>query len=139
MIVDLAGWYLNDASGARYVPLARPTRYLDTRSGNGFTLGPLGTAGEAAVPVAGIGTVPYDAVSIVGNLTGTGATATTFLSAFPAGTTWPGTSTVNLPVGRTVPDAVQVSTGEQGGVTVRNSAGFAQALLDVSGYFRPAA
>lgn len=137
VVVDLAGWYTGDTSGAHYVPLSSPTRYLDTRTGNGFKLGPLGAAEAHAVPVAGIGAIPYDAVSIVGNLTGTGATANTFLSAFPAGAVWPGTSTVNLLAGRTVPNAIQVTPGEAGGLDVRNSTGKTHAILDVSGYFAP--
>jgi hypothetical protein len=103
------------------VPLQQPVRYLDTRTGNGFRLGPLGPAGTYAVPVAGIGAVPYDAVSIVGNLTGTAPTARAFLSVFPAGLPWPGTSSLNLttpdrtvnPGGRhrRTPDGVQSAAG----------------------------
>lgn len=121
------------------MPLRRPTRYLDTRTGTGFRLGALGPTGAQTVPIAGLGEVPYYAAAIVGNLTGTGPTTNTFLSAFPAGAAWPGTSTVNLPANHTVPNGIQVRPGQLGGVTVRNNTGKTHAILDVSGYFVPSA
>jgi Subtilase family len=134
VIADVVGWLVADGGG-RYVALDRPRRVLDTRSGNGLRLGPLGATQTLTVDVAAMPAVPANASALVTNLTGTAPTMPTFLTAYPAGVPFPGTSNVNLAAGRTAPDAVFGTVGTLGRVVIRNANGSVQVILDLTGYF----
>ena len=111
-----------------------PARLLDTR-----TTSPLGPTGTVSVKVVGVGGVPSSGVAAVAvNLTGIASDTATFLSAYPGGTSWPGTSSVNLAIGQTHATLVVPKVGTDGTVTVYNGAGSTHAIVDVVGYYSSA-
>ena len=69
------------------------------------------------------------------NVTVTNTTARSFLTVWPAGVTRPTASNLNWVAGQTVPNRVIVPVGTGGKVTVYNSMGAADVIVDVSGYF----
>jgi hypothetical protein len=84
----------SDGSGGVFTP----ARILDTRSASGPTGGaPLsgGTTYKFG-PYTGTNGIPADAIGIVGNLTVVSYTGAGYISIFPGGTAWPGTSSLNF-------------------------------------------
>ena len=118
-------------AGARYTPIA-PTRILDTRTTTGGHLGALPGASTLTLPIHGL---PSDVTAVAINLTGVGAPASTYLSAYPYGTAWPGTSNLNL--SRTDPTAAvfAVVSVRNFRITIRNSAAPVNVVVDELGYF----
>ena len=116
------------------VPI-EPFRLLDTRvAPNACRLWP---SGRLNLDVTGVGGVPSTGVgAVVLNVTGVRPTgADTYLSAFPAGTVWAGTSSVNVPRNGTSASLVTVPVGSNGMVTIRNAAVPVDVVVDVVGYF----
>jgi outer membrane protein assembly factor BamB len=133
VIADVTGWY--GADGSRYTPVT-PSRILDTRAALGAPAGPVGPASVLALQVTGRGGVPATGVSaVVLNVTVTEPTATSFLTAWPAGVARPLTSNLNQVPGQTVPNLVIVKVGEGGKVDLYNHAGTAHLIADVAGWF----
>ena len=133
LLADIAGYYAPGATG-RFVPVA-PTRFLDTRSGTGVA--PISTTagGSVDVRVAGARGVPALATAAVLNLTGTGVSAPTVVSAYPFGaTTVPTVSNLNLQAGATLANLAVVRIGAEGRVRVRNGVGTLQLIGDLAGY-----
>ena len=129
-----------------------PQRVCDTRGGNGTgcnsgSSNPLGPGQSRAVTVAlgGTGGVPNDgtAAAVAFNLTATGATAGTFLTAYPPQSDGscpaPTTSNVNVPAGTDLPNRVFVpigtGSGNKGKVCIYNSLGSVNFVIDVNGWF----
>lgn len=113
-----------------FTPLL-PYRLVDTRG-----RGAVGPGASLAVQVTGVGGVPASGVSaVVLNLTGTGPTASTYLTAYPTGAALPTASNLNLPPGATRADLVTVPVGSGGRVSVFNYAGSVQVVADVAGYY----
>jgi hypothetical protein len=124
VIVDVTGWF----SGG-FVPVT-PTRLLDTRATSAF--GP----GEVRdLPIAGRAGVPDGAVAVAVNVTVTAPTAGGFLSVFPGGTAFAGTSNVNFGPGQTIPNLVLVGVGANDSISIRNSAGSSDVIVDLAGWF----
>ena len=73
-------------------------------------------------------------VELALNVTATGATANTYVTAWPDGTTRPGTSTLNPPRGVTVANFAIVRVGANGNIDFYNSAGTVHLLADIAGY-----
>jgi len=118
-----------------FVPLS-PVRILDTRGALGGHNRPF-AAGEAwSLPVRGVSGVPADASAVVVNLTGTGATADTFLTAWRSGEGMPSTSNVNVVANGAVPNLAVIGIGADGAIRLFNSAGASHVLADLVGYFR---
>ena len=115
-----------------------PARILDSRAAT--TVGPYSSAWGAGVqrvvPVAGVGGVPADAVSVVLNVTVTGTTAGSYLTVWPAGEGRPNASSLNWSSGATRANAVTVKLGTAGVLSVFNAAGNAHVVIDVAGYFK---
>lgn len=144
-------WAMGSASGAfprsninttyaisgTYVPLS-PARIEDTRPrsgypGSGVALGPAGTLN---VQVTGLAQVPATGVSAaVLNVTAVDTTASTYLTAYPQGTTRPIVSNLNVASGQNLTNLVTVPVGAQGGVTIFNHAGTANVVVDLDGYY----
>ncbi len=99
LLIDVAGYYAEDADGATFVPL-EPRRFLDTRTGNGLQH-LFASALPRAFQVAGRGDVPDDAVAITGNVTMTNHTSRGVVSMGPDVPATPATSTLNTPLGDT--------------------------------------
>ena len=120
-------------AGAAYSALA-PTRLLDTRV-TGSSLGPQGTT---ALTVVG-GSVPATATAVALNVTVTDTTAAGYLSVYPAGLSQPVISNLNWIRGETVANLVIVPVGGGGRVDFYNAAGSTDLVVDLEGYFAPAA
>ncbi len=129
---------LTELLPAPYFPVA-PARICDTRASNttecaGMTLA---AGGTLKVQVSGEGGVPAGATAVVANVTVTGATAQSFLTAYPDGTTRPLASNLNFSAGQTVPNLVTVPLSAGGAIDLYNAAGTVNALVDVDGYYGP--
>ncbi|GGM99910.1 hypothetical protein GCM10011609_42800 [Lentzea pudingi] len=127
-ILDLSGYYRFD-TGSRYTPRT-PERVLDTRNG-----GPVGQGGSVDIDFSG--RVPSDATAVTFNLTGINATAGTFVSAYPSGTTRPNVSNLNLAPNEITPNLVTVPLGTNKRVTLFNNAGSVHLAADLAGSFSP--
>jgi hypothetical protein len=120
--------------GARFVPLA-PVRVVDTRTGTGGRRSPLRPGEAHDLRLGGSSGVPSDATAVALNLTGTGATAATHLTVWPAGGVQPETSVLNLRPGAAAASLVVAGLGASGAATVRNLAGSVHLVADVVGYY----
>jgi hypothetical protein len=133
VVVDVLGWYDQGVSttGDRYASLV-PARIFDTRPSNS----PLGANQSRDVQVAGVGGVPSSGVTaVVVNLTVTGPTAPSFLTAWPTGTVRPLASNLNYVSGQTVPNLAILKVGSGGRISVYNAAGSAHVVIDVLGWY----
>jgi hypothetical protein len=150
VVVDVVGWYASDTSamaagqGSRLYPVA-PQRILDTRSGLGWAGGADPANGVIELSVQGVfhdrnGAVVSDASGLVLNLTGVGATAPTYLTAYPGGADGrPDASSLNLTGGQTRPNLVMVKVAADGKIRIYNHSGSVHVLVDVVGFYRPGA
>ncbi len=138
VLVDLQGYFAPVASGlGYYVPLT-PARIADTRpqSGEPDAGRTLASNSSLGIQVAGMGGVPAaGATAAVLNVTATDTSGAGFLSVYPAGLAWPGTSSLNWAAGGTVADRVIVPLGAGGKIAVYTNSGPAQVVVDVTGYF----
>jgi glucose/arabinose dehydrogenase len=137
LLLDVTGYFVAQAGPTtvgRYQSLA-PARILDTRNGNGGHQGKV--AGTINLQVSGRGGVPaagqVSAVAFV--LTGTDASATAFVSAWPAGQPRPAVSSLNLTgTGDTRANLVVVPLGAGGRVSLFASRP-THLIADVAGWF----
>ncbi|HEX6357630.1 hypothetical protein [Actinophytocola sp.] len=129
LVVDLAGHYSTGA-GAKYTALP-PDRRLDTRDGNR----PVGPDGTLVLDLAN--RIPASATAVTFNLTATGGTASTFVTAWPTGTNRPTASNLNLPAGDTRPNLVTVAVGADRKVNLSNLAGSLHLIVDLAGFYTP--
>jgi len=139
VIFDVAGWVstapVTSGNLGRYQPLV-PARLLDTRNGTGGYSSPLGQGQTINLQVAGRGNVPSTGVSaVVLNLTVTGPTNPSFLTAFPSGTVLPLASNLNYVPHQTVPNRAIVQLGDHGQLSLYNNLGHTDVVVDVAGWF----
>jgi hypothetical protein len=133
VIVDVAGWYDDGMSstGGAYHPVS-PGRVLDTR----VTGGPIAGGAARDLQVAGQGGVPASGASgVVVNVAVTDTTAPSYLTVFPAVEVKPWVSNINFTGGQTVANLVVANLGAQGRVSIYNSAGSTDVVVDVAGWF----
>ena len=138
-VVDVAGWYSGAGTGnaGRFQSLV-PSRVLDTRDGTGGGAR-LGPGASLDLQVTGRGGIPTTGVQAATmNVTVTGTTAAGFLTVHPAGETRPLASTVNFTQSSTVAIRTMVKLGAGGKVTIFNSSGFADVVVDVGGWYTDA-
>jgi len=116
---------------AQYQPVP-PARILDTRTSGSKP----GKDSTTVVKVTGVGGVPTDGVTaVVVNVTATEATASGFVTAFPAGTERPTASNLNLELaGQTIPNLVTVPVGADGSIALYSQSG-THLVVDVAGYY----
>ena len=135
VIVDVVGWITSDTStyrGSRLEPIA-PTRILDTRYGTGGRSTPLGGRETMRLQVAD----PLDGyTAAVINLTGVEATASTFVTAFPADVALPTASNLNLVAGQVRPNLVMVQLSADGAINLYNFAGNVNLVADLVGLYK---
>lgn len=138
LIADVAGWF---PTSSELTPLV-PARLLDTRPGwptidgqyaGGGALGPgseldLTVTGRAGIPTSGVGAVAL-------NVTAVAPTSFGFLTVWPAGSTQPNASNLNLAPGKVVQNLVIAKVGTNGKVAIYNSNGSTQVIADVVGWF----
>lgn len=111
-------------------------RVMDTRSGLGVRKGVVAGGTSVSLPVAGKNGVPATGVSAaVFNVTVTGATASSFGTVYPGGTTRPGTSNLNFGKGFTGANLVTVPLGANGAVNFFNGSGSVNFVADLVGYY----
>ena len=118
--------------GSSYFVPVSPERFCDTREGYGYK----NVGGNTIrVGIGGVRSVPSNAVAVVLTLTGVNLSGGNWLSAYPAGTTWPGTSSSNSESYRqAVANLVTVKLGVGGAIDVRSLAP-SYVIVDVSGYY----
>ncbi|GAA3391702.1 FlgD immunoglobulin-like domain containing protein [Streptomyces roseoviridis] len=134
LLADVAGYYTLAGTGSLYEPVT-PARVMSTLSGTGVPQAKLGADRTVTLTVAGRGGVPAAGVTaVVLNVTATNATAGTYVSVYPYGTTRPGVSNLNVVAGQTVPNLVVVPVRD-GKVTFYNRNGSLDLLADVAGYY----
>jgi hypothetical protein len=140
VIVDLEGYFeanSGSSTAGSYVALT-PARITDTRSGSGDpnSGAPLGPGGTLNVHVDGEGGVPSTGVEAVAlNVTVTDTTQYSDLTAYPGEIAMPLASNLNWWPGDTVANRVIVPVGASGQVSIYNSRGDADLVVDVVGYF----
>jgi hypothetical protein len=138
VIMDLNGFYTPAAAAGSpglFFPLAAPNRVLDTRTALGGRPGRLGPWSSLDLRVGATPGIPASGVgAVVLNLTATGGTAGSYLAAFPTGST-NRSSNLNFPPGRDLANRAIVKVGAGGWVTILNSEGWVDVVVDVAGYY----
>ena len=129
LVADLAGYY-GTAAGTRFTASVAD-RALDSRESGG----PIGPGGTRELDLTG--RVPDSATAVTFNLTATNATASTFVTAWPAGSARPAASNLNLPAGDTRANLVTVPIGTDRSVSLYNNAGSVDLIADVTGFYAP--
>jgi len=135
LLADLAGYYSPTATGG-FVPVV-PLRFLDTRSGIGAAPIRTTAGGFVDLRVPGARGVPASSTGVVLNLTGTTTTTPTVVRAYPATSSTPTVSNLNLVAGDSRANAVVVKPGTNGRVRILNGAGTLALVADLAGYFLP--
>ncbi len=110
------------------------TRLLDTRTDP--AIHKLGPAGTADLTVTGVAGVPSTGVSaVVLNVTAIARTTSTYITVYPAGTTKPNSSNLNVLAGVTRANQVIAQVGAGGAITLYNYNGNTDVIVDITGYF----
>lgn len=119
-----------------YVPVT-PARVLDTRTGQGVGRACRVVPGRhVALTVLGRGGVPSSGVGAVTlNVTGTAATGSGWIAAYPGGTAFGGTSNVSVRQGVDAASLVTVPVGADGTVRFATNGAHMDIVADVVGYF----
>ncbi|MFT3792017.1 MAG: glycoside hydrolase family 44 protein [Rudaea sp.] len=137
LIADLLGWFPT----ASEMNMTGPARLLDTRSGHRTAdgmfagTGALGAGAKLDLTVLGRGSVPAAGVgAVVLNVTVADATAPGYVTAWPTGATRPNASNINFVAGQTIPNLVIAKIGGDGKVSLFNSAGATDLVVDVFGW-----
>lgn len=138
LVLDVTG-YVDDGgtndTGDHFDPML-PKRVADTRDGTGgVPAAKVGPGGSVDIDVAASCPTP-GATTAALNLTITGGSSATHLTAFATGDSMPPVSNVNAPAGATVPNLANVEIGAGGKITVVNNSGAADVIADLFGCFR---
>ncbi len=143
--VDVEG-YFDGSSNSNFVPVS-PQRICDTRAndglpspynqcnGSGGSAKTIGSGGTLTIEAAGLPDVPSSATAIVAAVTTLNETASGFLTIYPAGASRPTTSEINFTSGATDNNEVTVGVGTSGDITIYNSSGSTDVLVDLLGYY----
>lgn len=120
-----------------------PCRVADTRTSQGKTgvFGPpfLSAYSSRDFPITSSPcAIPSTARAFSLNMTVVPPAALDFLSAYPAGDSYPGVSTLNSPAGTVIANAAIVPAGTNGAITVV-AGQRTEAIIDANGYFAPPA
>ncbi len=125
LIVDLAGYY-STGDAAKFVP-------LDARWALSTHLGARTTT---TLDVSEF--VPSTATAVTINVRGSQATTSTFVTAWPAGTTRPISSTVNIPATAATSNMATVALGPGRTVSLYNHNGELDLNVYLTGFYTPA-
>ena len=116
------------------MPIANPTRVLDTRNGIGAPVALLGANQTLELRATGVAGVPVGVDAVVLNVTAVLARSAGFATVYPCGEARPEASNLNFVAGQTVPNLVIARPGVGGKVCVFSDTTI-DVLADVSGYF----
>lgn len=133
----LPGRAAGQGTASVVVPLD-PVRILDTRSGIGVQVGPLGPGDEITVQVGGVAGVPSDATGVVLNLTAAASASPGYVTAYPTGTPRPEASVLNHTPGADVANMVTATLGSGGRLQLFSGDGRVHLVADVAGYLTDA-
>jgi hypothetical protein len=129
LVADLVGWI---PTGGAYTSIS-PDRVLDTRvAGNA---GRVRAGSPLVLNIAAPLGLPPSTSAVLLNLTGTQATAPTFITAWGFGAPQPAASSLNIVPGQTRPNLVMVELGDDGLISLANQNGQIHLVADVVGYF----
>lgn len=135
-ILDVTGYFRNDASGLTFVPLT-PTRTVDTRIDQGI-FNPLQHNAPKSWTVRGSAGVESDADAFTGNVTITGQTRAGYVSVTPTPVVNPSTSTINFPMGDTRANGLAAPINNADGkasAVFKASTGKTEFIVDITGFF----
>jgi hypothetical protein len=140
VIADVQGYVqaIGEIGAAGMFKPLPPSRILDTRTGSGQPGAgqTIHAAATITVQATGIGGVPSTGVAaVVLNVTVTNATASSYLTAFPAGTSLPLAANLNFNGGQTISNRVIVPVNTSGQISLYNSQGSVDVIADVGGWF----
>jgi len=141
VIIDINGKFAAPGSGGLQFYPVTPCRVADTRSTQPFT-GAFGPPSLAAYtgrnfPIqSSMCGIPASAQAYALNMTVVPPGPLSFLSAWPAGQSYPGVSTLNSPNGDVIANAAIVPAGTSGAITVL-AGNPTDLIIDVVGYFAP--
>lgn len=132
IVVDVEGYYTTTVGTSGLYDAVTPDRVLGTLAAGT----PIAAGVSTPVTVTGGSTgVPSDAKAVVFNLTASAGTASSYLTAYPAGGTEPTASNLNFAAGQVVANRVTVPVGTGGQVEIYNYAGTAAVDVDLDGYY----
>ena len=142
VIADISGYYTPTGSGEMYHAV-NPTRLVDTRNGTGSatgTVSPIGAESSYTISQADTQQITtLNSPTLVTMLTTTDSTGNGFITAYPTGTTQPGTSNINWTTDENVSNLALTPVGSgsnAGQITIYNaSSGSTDLVVDCSGYF----
>ena len=133
LIADVVGYGGTDVVGG--FEARAPSRVLSTQDGVGMadakSRAPLGPNTLLDLPLTN---VPVNATAVVMNITSTGATESTFITAFKGGTDRPNVSNLNVRANQDTANLAIVPLGAGNTVRFYNSAGDSHVIADVFGY-----
>ncbi|WP_421740917.1 peptidoglycan recognition protein [Cellulomonas sp.] len=133
VVVDITGYFVDDASAAGYTPLPSGARVHDTRAGAGRL-----TAGATqTVQVAGRSGIPSTATAVLVNVSSVLPAGPGNVIAYPAGGSVPTVASVNHLPGNNVSNRTIVPLGAGGAVSLALQGSAADVVLDVVGWFGP--
>ncbi len=139
VLMDIEGYYTTSTVGSSglYNPIT-PVRIADTRTGSGQPDAGTALASKSTTALTVTGTasgVPTTATAVVLNVTVVAPTASGFLTVWPAGASQPTASNLNFVAGETVANRVIVGVGSGGQISIYNSFGTTQLVVDVNGWY----
>lgn len=138
IVVDVTGYVTGPAAPVSAVGLFVPIvtgRAYDSRIPPEL---PLAAEVARSVSLAGLAAplpfVPVGASAVSINLTAADETDSGFVSAYPSGTTWPGTSSLNYQWGQPVANGAVLKLSARGALDLLSNVQIA-IIIDVNGYF----
>lgn len=137
VVMDIEGYYFTGTSNDKhlYHPMV-PARAVDTRTGEGLGfISPLGSGAIVTPKIAGTHAVPFDAESVVVNLTAVSPSAASHFTVYPAGGPPPTASNLNFAAGRTTSNLAIVRLGNGGAINIYNNTGKVDVVVDIVGWY----
>jgi len=106
---------------------------------NGTAAGTLGSGKTREINVVSGFGVPSGATAVELNVTVTTTSAASYLDIWPDGTSQPVASSLNWAAGQTISNRVITAVSAMGNIDIFNASGTTDVVVDLGGYFAPAA
>lgn len=136
VVVDVVGYFTTSST---LNPLS-PSRLLDTRAGymtiDGQAVGggPVAGYGQLDLQVAGRAGIPAGASAVALNVTATNTTAPAFVTVWPTDQARPNASNLSVVANQTIPNMVIAKLSATGQISLFNSAGNTDLVVDAVGW-----